>query len=211
MQTDRKILSTREGTLAFAVLAGLCRRACWSLPGGYKARRTRGRSRSPCWWRPAAEGQLGRPDRQEGTVPGHRLEARAGQGGRDHRSREPARKGGGGELLPAHEVVHRDLSAQARGIGHRALLDLVALEAGGLEQALLGDHVAADPLGSDSRATSTVTGCAPSSTEFRYALMNASSKPTAIRPASVAKASVPSRVDRSFRVVLSCVPLLSGS
>jgi hypothetical protein len=51
------------------------------------------------------------------------------------------------QLLAAHEVVHRDLAAQARGIGHGAVLDLVALEAGGLELPLLGDDVAAGPLG----------------------------------------------------------------
>jgi hypothetical protein len=52
-----------------------------------------------------------------------------------------------GELLTAYQVVDRHLPAQAGGIGDGALLHLVALEPGGLEHPLLGDHVSGDALG----------------------------------------------------------------
>ena len=48
---------------------------------------------------------------------------------------------------PRHDVVDRDLAAQGGGIRDGAILDLVALEAGRLEHALLGDQSPEPPLG----------------------------------------------------------------
>ena len=115
MQITRKILSTREGTLAFAAVAALLgHRGPARLHARLQALAGRGRGarHGARGQGPAPEGQLGRPDRRQGPVPGHRLQARAGQGGRDHGSLEPAR--------PSRRAEHRArAAAHDRGL-HQA-------------------------------------------------------------------------------------------
>ena len=111
------------------------------------------------------EGQLRRPDRQEGPVPGHRAQARAGQGGRDHRPGEPARAGGHARRsCPASSSRRRTSRSRPTRCStsspsdHRAITVPLDSAHGMIGQVQAGDHVDVSPASRSSPTAPAARG-----------------------------------------------------